>query len=122
NRERREILALRKEPNAGSHRIHSQFRGWNTTHYADIVVWTRLDAVETKSAIEVAGLARLKQCQLTTTLNDDQGGCRLAHTAYAVFRCATSAGVLIANRDFEWRCSRGDKVKLSDRADKLAER
>src|SRR5689334_11117127 len=83
---------------------------------------TRVNAVETESAVEVSGLARLKQRQLTAALNHHQRRRRLALPANAVFRVARGANALVTHLHFQRRNRRSDKVKLPDRAHKLAER
>src|SRR6185436_20194394 len=122
DRQRRQICAFRQVPYSGSHRIDCQFRRGHTADDPDVVVWTCLHTVETEVAIEISGLTRLKQRQFTTALNHDQRCGRFTHTANTVFCRAVSANVMVANGDLEWRSSRSDEVKLSDRANKLAER
>src|SRR6185503_6001795 len=86
------------------------------------VVWTRLHAVETEVAIEIANLARLIQSKLTAPLDRHQMRRRLAHATDAILCRTLRARIVIANSDFEWRDRRGNEVELSDRANEFTER
>src|SRR5215471_2337651 len=82
---------------------------------------TRLHTVQTKSAIEVAGLARLKQSQFATTLNHHQRGCGGALAANAILGFATCTDTVITHSYFKRRDSGRDKVELTDGTEELAE-
>ncbi len=53
-------------PNAGAIRIAPQLRPGHNRHHADVVVRTRVDAVEAKRAVHVARFPRLVETQLAT--------------------------------------------------------
>src|ERR1051325_413347 len=122
NREHREILAPREVTDSRTQRIAHKLHRRHAADDANIVIRTRLHTVETKSAIEVANLVRLKQRQLTAALNRYQRRRWFAHAADAILRRATTTHVVISHRDFKRRNSCSDKVELSDRTNELAER
>src|SRR5262249_56575456 len=76
----------------------------------------------TKSAIDVAGFARLKQGELAAALNRHQRRLGLAHAANAVLRRTAITDVVISNRDFKRRDSCGDEIELADRTNEFTER
>src|SRR6267154_4229215 len=80
-----------------------------------------LNAVETKRAVHIASLARLKEGKFATTLNHHQTRRRFPATANAILSRAANANALLPYLHLERRNCRRYEIELPDGTNELAE-
>src|SRR5262245_40358473 len=115
------VGSSREESESGPQWINHQLVARHAGDNPDIVVRTRLNAIQTKGAIHVAGFARLVQCQFATALDHYQRCSGLAFSTNAIFRPATGTDLMVAHFHLERRKCRSHEVELPDRANELTE-
>src|SRR5262249_50789946 len=111
--QRRHIRAARQSTKRRALSVVDEIATGNRGDDPDVVVRTRLHAIETQRAIEVADFARQEQFELTPSL--------VRTAADAVVRRATGTRLGLAHLHLERRDERLHEVKLTDWADVLAE-
>ncbi len=117
-----QVSARCQTADSGSAALVSELDARRPPSERDIVVWTRLHAVEAERAIEVADFGRKKETELASALHQDQRRLGRPTPGNAVFSSARLARRRLLDSEFERRDCRRDEVELTDRADVLAER
>src|SRR5450432_870463 len=121
NRECCQVFTPGEITNSRSHGIAQQLAAGQSTQNTNVVVRTGMDAVQTKCAVHVADLPRLKQRQLAAT-DDDQIRRWFTAASDAILGMATGAHILITYLYFQGRKCRRNKIELTYRTHELAKR